>query len=32
LRDDIRKLTETMTGRADHAYGEARQPGSVSED
>jgi voltage-gated potassium channel len=23
LRDEIRKLTETMTGRADHAYGEA---------
>jgi voltage-gated potassium channel len=32
LRDDIRKLTETMTGRADHAYGEAVSRDRVSED
>ena len=32
LRDDISKLNETMTGRADHAYGEAVSRDGVSED
>jgi hypothetical protein len=32
LRDEIRILIETMTGRADHAYGEAVSRDRVSED
>jgi voltage-gated potassium channel len=32
LRDEIRKLTESMIGRADHAYGEADDRDRVSED
>jgi voltage-gated potassium channel len=32
LRDEIRKLTETVTRRAEHAYGEAVGQDRVSED
>jgi hypothetical protein len=32
LRDEIRKLTETVTSRADHAYGEAVGRDRVGED
>jgi voltage-gated potassium channel len=32
LRDEIRKLTESMTGHADHAYGEAGNREQVGED
>ena len=32
LRDEIRKLTETVTGRTEHAYGEAVSRDRVNED
>ena len=32
LRDEIRKLTETVTGRAEHAYGEGVGRDRVDED